>query len=378
MPRLLKAAIISHIKKLLRRLVSGVRAKCLPPPPAHPSGGISSPCAETTVSYRMVTGGAGTGKSLLLKAEAAAIAKNPRRRLLVITTSEREATAIMASNIGCAGKHSCFVGSARALICSLLPVHLLCADEELLPLLLDHLASVPTPDLPLYTDILIDDTQNLSPTLLRLLDRLAHPDGCRVVYFADPAQAIFGFAGAGSDTLALLRARSGTRVARLRLRHRPAPVVAEPIVTSESNHVVELAVDAATEALKNGGSVALLTRTNAEVAEAAAILSSRDIAHTVLSARLVAVDSPVPPHDRERWRHYALRQADLTATLPDGVTVGTVHTFRDRTANHVIALDTAPFTLRGTSAKAEDRRRIATAIARATSTAQLVKLIPYT
>lgn len=331
-----------------------------------------SPCrsvAPRHVGHRLVTGPAGTGKSTILRNEAAAIMKEESGRLLVVTSSERVARSLR-SLPGCDDeKH--LIATARGLCLYLLGPDHCRAEEDLTGHLLNRLSDSAAPPLPGFPHILVDEAQNLSPALIRVIEMLAAP-GSLVSYFADPAQAIFGFAGATSDTLSLLRALCGSNILRLSIRHRPLPVIKPEIVADTSEQVIAKAVDVASGLLKSDETVAILTRTNVEATSAIALLEDKGMTCCRLSAILLASTHPDPEIGVPLWRHYATRQADLEAEHPGVIIVSTVHTFRDRTAEHVIVLDTA--IRRPTDDRVAERRRISTGLSRATRSATVIRL----
>lgn len=194
--------------------------------------------------------------------------------------------------------------------------------------------------------------------MIRLIERLAVPNAT-ITYYIDPAQAIFSFAGATGDTLALIRAYAGPNVMRLRLRHRPVPVINPEIVEVTPEDIADKAVGFAWQLLKDGDSVAILTRTNAEAELTVAKLEEAEIPHVRLSARLLSASSP-------------RRESDMIEVTRDKVTVSTVHTFRDRTALHTIVYDTA--LRRPTDDLAAERRRVATGCCRAIRSATVIRL----
>ena len=330
------------------------------------------PAKQEWETFRIVTGPAGTGKTAILRTEAIAVMNtDPSARILILTSSEREATSIISSLPGYdQSRH--FIGSIRALLCSLLPPSELTDSEDLVGTLLNYLDSLNSNPLPSFTHIFVDEAQNLTPAMLRIIQRLALDSRHSITCFADPAQAIFGFAGATSETLSLLRAKAGNRIVRLKIRRRPMPVIQHELIASDSLEAVELAVRRATALLRPGETTAILTRTNNEAADADLLLNEQGIDHSLLSARLVASDNPDPSAGTPLWRHYALRFADCTPTCTGGITVSTVHTFRDRTADHVIVLDTA--LKHPADDPSAERRRLHTGLCRATKTAVVIKI----
>lgn len=330
-----------------------------------------SPCrsvAPRHVGHRLVTGPAGTGKSTILRNEAAAIMKEESGRLLVVTSSERVARSLR-SLPGCDDeKH--LIATARGLCLYLLGPDHCRAEEDLTGHLLNRLSDSAAPPLPGFPHILVDEAQNLSPALIRVIEMLAAP-GSLVSYFADPAQAIFGFAGATSDTLSLLRALCGSNILRLSIRHRPLPVIKPEIVADTSEQVIETAVSLACDLGGVDGSVAILTRTNAEADSVVSLLEESGIKCCRLSAALIASIKPMPEEGIPGWQHYATRQVDI-AVIDAPVIVSTVHTFRDRSADHVVVFDTS--LRRPSDDPVAERRRIATGISRALRSATVIRL----
>ncbi len=351
--------LISRIITLLRRLFGhspGPTVATAAPLPGLPTG------------HRLVTGPPASGKSSLMEADARAAMEVKGLRLIVITATERMAARLTALPSFDPARH--FIGSPRALCCRLIPPGRLSTDEELTAPALEALSEGATRMTPAAM-VLIDDAHNLSPTFIRLVDRLTDPLTHSTTYFTDPSQAIFGFAGAGAETLRLLRNRAGSRVITLRHPRREVAPGAARVAARDADEAIARAAEIAASLIAPEATVALLTRTNAEARSAALLLAMRGTPHLLLTARLVAADSPLPPGERQPWRHYALRHSDLHELLPGGVTIATVHTARDRVASHVIVLDTPPPV---DSRRADDSRRIATAIARATRSATIVSI----
>lgn len=330
----------------------------------------SGPPAGLVPGYRVVSGGAATGKSSMMEAEARAAMDIPGLRMIVITTSERTARRLTALPSFSPERH--FIGSARALCCRLIPPGQLSPAEELIAPALDCLDSGRSSFLPAAM-VLIDDAQNLSPAMIRLVDRLTDSSIHSTTYFLDPAHGIFGFAGAGPETLSLIRSRAGRRIIRLSSRRRPVAPGAARLTAPDARAAVTLAADRAASLIGPGITVALLTRTNAEARDAAIILSTRGIPHLLLTSRLIAADSPAAAIGAEPWRHYALRQSDLHELMTGGVTIATVHTARDREASHVVILDTLPHPS-DAARRAEDTRRISLAISRGCLSATVITI----
>lgn len=354
------------VKKLLKRLTRSGEAVAM-----------SRPAAMTFMaqgSYRIVTGPAAMGKSTMMRVHAAEEMSRPGRRVMAVTASELAARQLTELPEYDPGRH--FAGTARALCCSLLSPENLTTKEDILGRALTALDRHPDARTP-YSVVLVDDAQNLSPSMIRLIDRITEPTGHDTTYFIDPGQAIFAFAGATTETLALLRARAGHRVMRLRERRRPIGTRTEPLTAEDAEEAVALATDLAAELFEtHGGSVGLLTRTNAEALDAATRLSRRGVHHLLLTARLIAEDDPEGSPMTEPWRHWAIREADLSPTLAEGITIATAHTARDREMDRVVVLDTALPAVDGRSGLAslnpEEERRLATAASRARLTATIV------
>lgn len=347
-----------HLIRQLLRLLSPRRRATEPEPSAV------TPRREG--GCRIVAGAAATGKTAMMRAQAAEEMGRPGSRVMAITASELAAsplTSLPAYQPGC---H--FAGTARALCCMIIGAGECSADEDILGRALTAFESRGD-ILPRFDTILVDDAQNLSPSMIRLIGALAHPDGCAVTYFIDPGQAIFSFAGATADTLALLRAQAGHRIARLNERRRPVGHIAATLTAPDSDGAARLAAATAAEILgREGGSVGIITRTNAEAAGAAAALSERGVGHLLLTARLTAADAEDDASSAEPWRRWAVREADLRPTPSAGITIATAHTARDREMDHVVVLATA------SERTPEEERRLATAISRSRLSATLVTL----
>lgn len=344
------------ILDLFRRIGGRQRRAAAPPAP--------SPLGEG--SCRIVSGPAATGKSTMMRAQAAEEMAMQGSRVMAITSSELAATKLTALAVYRPGRH--FAGTARALCCMITGREGWSADEDILGRALTALERRGD-RLPRFNTILVDDAQNLSPSMIRLIDSLAAPDRCATTYFIDPGQAIFSFTGATADTLALLRARAGHRVVRLRERRRPVGHIAGTLTAADSDEAAALAATMAAEILnREGGSVGIITRTNAEAAKAAAELSRLGVHHLLLTARLVAADGEEPEASDEPWRYWAVRDADRRTTLSIGITIATAHTARDREMDRVVVLDTAP------ERTPEEQRRLTTAITRSRLSATIVTL----
>lgn len=264
-----------------------------------------------------------------------------------------------------------FIGTPRALCCALIPRHLLSDSEDIIGLALNTLDSRWRP-LPLFSKVLIDEAQNLSPAMIRLIDRITDPDKNSTTYFINPGEAIFAFAGATSDTIALIRARCGNRIMRLSLRHRPSPVMLQPISASYSADAILKAAEEAKKMSAPEVTMAILTRTNAEAAEVMEALQRKGIQAVLISARLIASDNPKVPKHISPFRHYSLRQSDTVNVSPGTVAVGTVHICRDRTFDHVILLATAGSTSEVITP--EEQRRLSTGRNRALRSSLTVTL----
>lgn len=348
------------IVRLVGRLASGRRSRFAKP--AVPTG--------PEPGYRIISGGAATGKSSMMEAEARAAMETPGLRMIVITSSERAARRLTALPSFSPGRH--FIGSARALCCRLIPPGELTTAEDLTAPALESLDSGRSSFVPAAM-VLIDDAQNLSPSMIRLVDRLTDSAIHSTTYFLDAAHGIFGFAGAGPETLSLVRSRAGLRIVRLSHPRRTVAQGAGRLTAPDIEAAVNIAVDRAISLIGPDTTVALLTRTNAEARDAAIILSTRGIPHLLLTSRLIAADSPAPAYGQEPWRHFALRQSDLHELMDGGVTIVTVHTARDREADHVIVLDTLP-TPSDAARRAEDTRRISMAISRGRLSATVIAI----
>lgn len=329
----------------------------------------AQPTDRRRVGHRLVTGPSGSGKSTIIHNEAAAILKCQQTRVLVVTSSEYAARDLRSIPGYEDGDH--LVTTARGLCLYLLGSSLCSVEEDLTGHLLNRLSAPDAPPLPAFTHILVDEAHNLSPALIRVIERLAAP-GTSVSYFVDPAQAIFGFAGATSDSLSLLRALVGQNILRLTMRHRPLPVIRPEIVAHSMDHAIMKSIEVARHLLADGGAVAILTRTNAEASTIISLLDEMGVKSSRLSSALIAQEAPLPERDTPKWLHYSLRQADLKAVGEGMITVSTVHTFRDRTADHTVVLDTA--LRRPTDDLAEERRRISVGMSRATRSATIVRL----
>lgn len=319
--------------------------------------------------YRAVTGPAGSGKSTILRSEAAAVMAGPRRRMLVLTSSERIALAMTSLPGYDPALH--LITTPRGLCCSLVAPGLLSTDEEMTGHALNSLDNLSPDRQPAFDTVLVDEAQNLSPAMIRMICRLAPGDSASVTYFLDPAQAIFAFAGATADTLALIRAQTGARVSRLRMRHRPMPVIRPAVECDTPGAALQAAIDLARQLRRPGETAAILTRTNREIELLGSMLDETGEPYTALSSRLVAADTPRPVTTGPEWRHYTLRHADITPTRPDGITLSTVHTFRDRTAHHIVALCQSPLPANPRDPGGE-QRRMTTARSRALLTATVV------
>lgn len=328
----------------------------------------SAPALVSGCTYRAVTGPAGSGKTTAMIAEAEEAMKCGLR-VMAIVSSEHVAKRL--TSLPCYDPSRHFAGTPRALCCRLIPDRLLVADEDIIGIALGHIDDASNKALS-FSRIFVDEAQNVSPTLIRLIDRLTDTDGHATTYFLDPAQAIFSFAGATSDTIALIRARVGNRLVRLQLRHRPAPVILPLSVAADRDEAVTMAVDTAIRLSSRGESCAILTRTNSEAAQAYRLLEQRGITPVLLSARLLAADNPEPDSDMQRWRYYAMRRADITDTPRQGITVATAHTARDREFHHVVVLATA--VMRPTDDMAAEHRRLSTARNRASRSAVTIEI----
>lgn len=73
--------------------------------------------------------------------------------------------------------------------------------------------------LPAFDLICVDEAQDYSPAALELTLKLARR-GARLVFVGDPHQAIFGFAGASSSALQLIRERTSARIFPLAVSYR--------------------------------------------------------------------------------------------------------------------------------------------------------------
>ncbi|MCM1028278.1 MAG: hypothetical protein NC342_04730 [Pseudoflavonifractor sp.] len=319
--------------------------------------------------YRIVAGRAATGKTSMMRAEAIAAMLRPGTRLLVITSSEHAATHLLLHEAYDPEYH--FIGSYRALACRILGCHRLTTSEEVTAPALDRLDAGAGPRVP-FTTILVDDAQNLSPSMIRVIDRLSDPDHHSTTYYIDQGQAIFSFLGATVETLSLLRNRAGRHVVNLRSVRRPIVMTTERLAARNVAEAVAMAANKAAELIAPGMTVALLTRTNAEARQASLLIAQMGTPLLLLTSHLIAADSAIPSACEEPWRHYAMRQADLHELLTAGVTIATVHTARDREADHVVVLDT--LIPHPTTDTYEERRRLSTAISRARLSATLVSI----
>lgn len=312
--------------------------------------------------YRSVTGGSAATLAAMLAAEAAEAMEQPGR-VLVVTSTEREAAAIMTST-GAFNASRHLVVSPRGLCCSLIAADRLSLDEDIAGEALNALDASGVGNI--YGTVIVSEAQNLSPALIEIIDRLTDRAHHSTTYFFAPRRAIFAFAGASVPTLTLLRARTGRRTVTVS-RREPAAVTLKPLTAPDTESAVTLAVDVATERNAKGGSVMILTRTNAEGRLASELLARRGVAHRLLTARIVADSNQAT--DVEPWRRYAIREADLAPDEP--LMVSTVHTARDRSPAHAVVLDTAR--RRPVDNPTDENNRLSTACSLATSTATIIK-----
>lgn len=334
---------------LLRRLTGRAIPAATPAPPRQ--------------GYRSVTGGSAATLAAMLAAEANEAMARPGR-VLVVTSTEREAASIMSSATAYTPLRHLVV-SPRGLCCSLIPTDRLSLDEDIAGEALNALDASGTATS--YGTVIVSEAQNLSPALIEIIDRLTDRVHHSTTYFFAPRRAIFSFAGASTSTLALLRARAGRRTVSV-TRREPSAMMLKPVTAPDTDSAVALAVESAVRLTSNGDSAMILTRTNAEGRRASELLARKGIAHRLLTAQIVAGDDL--SQKSEPWRRYAIREADLA---PDEqLMVATVHTARDRSTAHAIVLDTA--VRRPTDNPADENNRLATGCSIATATATIIRL----
>lgn len=335
---------------LLRRLTGRDRTVAVPAPVQN--------------GYRSVTGGSGVTLAAMLAAEANEAMARPGR-VLVVTSTEREAASIMSSAPAYTPSRHLVV-SPRGLCCFLIAPDRLSLDEDIAGEALNALDASDN-STQLYGTVMVVEAQNLSPALIEIIDRLTDRTHHSTTYFFAPRRAIFSFAGASTSTLALLRARAGRRTVSV-TRREPSAMMLKPVTAPDTDSAVALAVESAVRLTSNGDSAMILTRTNAEGRRASELLARKGIAHRLLTAQIVAGDDL--SQKTEPWRRYAIREADLA---PDEqLMVATVHTARDRSTAHAIVLDTA--VRRPTDNPADENNRLATGCSIATSTATIIRL----
>lgn len=334
---------------LLRRLTGRDRTVAAPAPSRH--------------GYRSITGGSAATLAAMLAAEATEAMARPGR-VLVVTSTEREAMAIMKSTPAYdSSRH--LVASPRGLCCSLIAADRLSLDEDIAGKTLNALdASCVTG---LYGTVIVSEAQNLSPALIEIIDRITDRANHSTTYFFAPRRAIFSFAGASTSTLALLRARAGRRTVSI-TRREPSATMLKPATAPDLDHAVSMAVDTAIRLTSRADSAMILTRTNAEGRLASELLARKGVKHRLLTAHIIAESNRA--QDAEHWRRYAIREADLA---PDEqLMIATVHTARDRSTAHAIVLDTA--LRRPADNPADENNRLATGCSIATATATIIRL----